>query len=92
MTANVRTTPTGYMKVEVLDRSTYEPLPNYTLEDSIPITGDELFGKIRWRERENMEELKGRPVILDVHLREGELYAMRFPYHVLLGEHPHEGL
>ena len=92
MTANVRTTPTGYMKAEVLDRSTYEPLPNYTLEDSIPITGDELFGKIRWRERENMEELKGRPVILDVHLREGELYAMRFPYHVLLGEHPHEGL
>ena len=91
LTLNALTTPSGHVKVAVLD-SSFNPLPNYTLEDAIPIVGDELFGKVRWRERDNLDELKDRPVILEVHVREGELYALRFPYRVLLGEYPHDRL
>ena len=36
LTINVRTTPSGHVKVAVLDTN-FKPLPNYTLEDSIPI-------------------------------------------------------
>jgi hypothetical protein len=92
LSINVRTTPSGYVKVAVLDEKTMEPLSDYTLEDAIPITGDELFAKVRWRKRENLDELKGRSVVLEVNLREAELYALRFSYWVALGHQPHERL
>jgi len=82
MTVNARMTPSGHVKVAVLDTA-FKPLPGYTIEDAIPITGDELFAKVRWRERENMDELKGKTVIIEVQVREGELY---------LGEYPHDRL
>ncbi|MCD4669300.1 MAG: hypothetical protein K8S14_02515 [Actinomycetia bacterium] len=87
LTMNVRTTPTGHVKVAVLDGTlnadTFgEPLPNYTLEDAIPVSGDEIFGKACWRNRNNLDELKGRSIMLQVHVCEGELYALRFPYQV----------
>jgi len=87
LTVNARMTPSGYVKVAVLDTG-FNPLPNYTIEDAIPITGDELFGKVRWRERDNLDELKGKSVILEVQVREGELYALRFSYQVHLGQFP----
>ena len=95
LSVNTRTTPTGYVKVVVLDGTlnadTFgEPLPNYTLEDAIPITGDELFGKVRWNNRDNLDELKGKAIILQVHVRDGELYALRFQYQVGLGKRPGE--
>ena len=91
LTVNARTAPSGHVKVAVLDCS-FEPLPNYTIEDAVPITGDELFGNVRWRDRENLDELKGKSVILEVQVREGELYALRFPYQVHLGEYPRDRL
>jgi len=89
LTVNARMTPSGHVKVAVLDTS-FNPLPNYTLEDAVSVTGDQLFGKVRWRERKNLDELKGKQVILEVQVREGELYALRFPYRVLLGDYPHD--
>ena len=91
LTVNVRTAPSGHVKVAVLD-TTFDPLPNYTIDDAVPITGDELFGKVRRRERENLDELRGKSVILEVQVREGELYALRSPYQVHLGEYPRDRL
>jgi hypothetical protein len=39
-----------------------------------------------------MDELKGKTVIIEVQVREGELYALRFPYRVHLGEYPRDRL
>jgi hypothetical protein len=86
LTVNARTAPSGHVKVAVLDIS-HKPLPNYTMEDAVPVTGDALAGTVRWRERKNLDELKGKSVIFEVQVREGELYALRFPYRVHLGEH-----
>jgi len=88
---NFRTTPTGYIKVAVLDGSlnadTFgKPLPNYTLEDATPASGDELFGKISWQNRNNLDELKDKPIMLQIHVCEGELYSLRFPYQILIEE------
>jgi len=80
LTLNVRTNRSGYVKVQVLDGVTFEPIPHYTLDEAIPITGDQLFAKAQWQDRDNIAELKGRPVILEVHVREGELYALRLAY------------
>ena len=80
LTLNVRTNRNGYVKVQVLDALTFEPLPYYTLEEAIPISGDHLFAKAQWQDRDNIAELKGRPVMLEVHVREGELYALRLAF------------
>ena len=80
LTANVRTTPTGEVRFALLDYQTLEPLPHYSLNESIPITGDAASGLAQWRERNNLDEIAGRPVILEVQVREGELYALRFDY------------
>ncbi len=80
LTLNVRTNRAGSVKVQVLDPVTFEPMPHYTLDDAIPINGDHLFAKAQWRDRHDLAELKGRPVILEVHVREGELYALRLPH------------
>ncbi|MCK4417411.1 MAG: hypothetical protein KAV99_04530 [Candidatus Latescibacteria bacterium] len=45
---------------------------------------------VRWHKRKNLDELKDRPVILEVTVREGEMYALRFSYQVALVEQPHE--
>ena len=89
LTINARTTPSGHVKVAVLDTS-FKPLPNYTLEDAVPLAGDEPSGKIRWRNRENLDELKGKSVIIEVRVREGELYSLRFPYRIHLGQFPRD--
>ena len=80
LTLNVRTNRAGSVKVQVLDPVTLEPVPHYTLEEAIPINGDHLFARAQWRDRDNIAEFKGRPVILEVHVREGELYALRLPH------------
>jgi len=36
LSINVRTTPSGYVKVAVLDEKTLKPITNYTLEDAVP--------------------------------------------------------
>jgi hypothetical protein len=42
---------------------------------------------VRWRNRDNLDELKGKPVLIEVRVREGELYALRFTHQVAPGEH-----
>jgi hypothetical protein len=86
LTINARTTPSGYVKAVILDAGS-KPIPGYTLDDAIPLTGDELFGKLHWRQHQNMDELKDKSVMLELHVREAELYALRFAYRPHLGEH-----
>ena len=83
-TINARTAPTGEVRVAALDDRTLEPLPHYSLAECVPIVGDAVSGKVRWQERDGLDGLKGRPVILEVQVREGELYAMRFSYRMVL--------
>ena len=80
LTINVRTAPSGEARVAVLDRETLQPVPGYSMEECVPTQGDVVAGVVRWQERENLDELKDRPVILEVQVREGELYSLRFNY------------
>jgi len=86
MTINVRTSPSGHVRVAVLNEAA-EPIPGYSLADSIPLTGDHLFGKVSWRNGKNLDDLKGKPVLIEITIREGELYALRFTHQVAPGEH-----
>lgn len=80
LTLNMRTMVSGEIRVQALDAETYEPIPQFTLADCLPIRGDHLSAPVLWRERDGVSGLKERPVLLEVHVREGELYALHCAY------------
>ena len=77
MSINVRTTAHTAIRVQMLDGETAEPIPGYTWEETIPISGDHLFARPRWKERSDISELVDRPVRIEIAMREAELFAIR---------------
>ena len=77
MSLNVRTTGHTAIRVQMLDGETAEPIPGYTWEEAVPISGDFLFARLRWQERADITELVDRPVRIEIAMREAELFAIR---------------
>jgi hypothetical protein len=92
---NVQTTQHTGVRVQLLDGITLEPLPGYTLEEAVMIRGDHLFAPVRWKNHEDISEWVGKPVRLEVHLQEAELFAVRLDYksyYTQVGTPPMESL
>ena len=66
--ANVR----GELKVRVLDERG-QPLPGFDLTDMQPLKGDAVGHPVRWRG--SPTSLQGRPLRLEFHLQDADLYA-----------------
>jgi hypothetical protein len=77
---NVRTTGATRVRVQLRHGLTLDPLPGYTFEDAVAISGDHLFAPVRWKGHEGLEEWVGKPVRVEVEMREAELFAMRLQY------------
>ena len=92
MKINVRTTQHTAIRVQVLDGETAEPIPGYTWEEAKPISGDHIFAGPRWQEHEDLSELVGRPVRIEIAMREAEVFAIRTDCQVFVGLEPTETL
>ena len=92
MQVNLRTPAHTAVRAQMLDGQTAEPIPGYTWEEAIPISGDHLFARVRWQEREDISELVGRPVRVELAMREAELFAIRLDCQVYVGHTPTETL
>ncbi|MEW5980048.1 MAG: hypothetical protein AB1898_29995 [Acidobacteriota bacterium] len=77
---NVRTTKHTGVRVQLLDGLTLEPLPGYTFRDAVEISGDHLFAPVRWQAHDTISEWVGKPVRLEIQMREAELFAIRMEY------------
>ncbi len=66
----------GKVRVELCDE-TGAPMEEYKLADCVPLTGDCLFEELHFQHRENLAELKGKPVRLHFHITRGRLYSFR---------------
>jgi hypothetical protein len=55
------------------------------LDEAIPISGDQLFAKPMWREHQDLSALVGKPVRIELLLREAELFAIRIPCQLYIG-------
>ena len=77
MSLNVRTMAHTHVRVQMLDGMTAQPIPGYTWDEAVPISGDHLFASPRWVERSDISELVGRPVRIEIAMREAELFAIR---------------
>ncbi|MEW6754328.1 MAG: hypothetical protein AB1505_25590 [Candidatus Latescibacterota bacterium] len=74
---NYCTSAAGQIRVEVQDAAG-RVMPGYGLEDMEPVFGDTADGVVRWREREGVGGLAGRPVRLRVEVRDADLFALCF--------------
>ena len=77
MSLNVCTTAHSAVLVQILDGDTAQPIPGYTWEEAVPISGDHLYAGVHWQERPDFSELIGRPVRIEIAMREAELFAIR---------------
>ena len=74
---NVRTMAHTEIRVQILDGKTAEPIPGYTWDEAVPISGDHLFAQPRWKRRNDISELIDRPIRIEIAMREAELFAIR---------------
>lgn len=66
--------PQGQLRVAVLDeRGT--PIAPFTMEDSIPFTGDSTLKIMKWKRSSDLSELRGKPVRFRFKLNSGSLYS-----------------
>jgi len=90
LSLNVKTAGHTSVQVQILDGDTGEPIPGYTREDAVAISGDHLFAKPVWKDKADLSELVGKPIRIEVFMREAQLFAIRVPCHVYIGTEPKE--
>ncbi len=80
---NYSTSAAGSIEVELQDVNGY-PVPGFSLQESIPIWGDEIEGPARWKRKASrtdqrvLERLSGTPVRLRFVITDADLYSMQF--------------
>jgi hypothetical protein len=68
--------PTGQVLVQ-LSATDGKPLPGFAFEDCVPLTGDRLRGRVRWKRRRTLRRALGKPLRVEIRMRDARLYALR---------------
>jgi len=55
-----------------------QPLEGYAMDDCEPIFGDDLERAVPWKDGKDLASIAGRPVRLQLELRDADLYAFHF--------------
>ena len=77
LTVNYQASVDGQVKVQVSD-SHRNPLPGYTFDDCIPLTGNEVYGAVRWKEHRSLADLPVKDrVRIEFKFIDAWLYAVR---------------
>ncbi len=74
---NYSTSAAGSVQVEVQD-SVGLPIPGFLLDDCPAIIGDEIEGRVEWKNKPDLGSLQGKPVRLRFVITEGDLYSFVF--------------
>lgn len=74
---NFSTSAVGGIRVEIQDAAG-NPLPGFTLADSIETIGNDLDRTVRWQAGSDVGKLAGKPIRLRFVLKDADLFALRF--------------
>jgi len=67
----------GIVQVQVSDVHR-KALPGYSFDDCIPMRGNEIYGKVQWKEHKNLAEVpKDKRVRIDFKFIDSRIYAVR---------------
>ncbi len=87
---NFSTSAPGSVRVEIQDASG-RPLPQFTLDDSTELIGDEIARTYAWKSGQSVASLAGRPVRLRFVLKDADIYSYRFRDELVPGRGPRYG-
>ena len=68
----------GQVRAEILDASTGRPIPGFGREESVPAVTDHIDATLRWDNKPDISELRGRTVRLRFWILRAQLYAFWF--------------
>src|SRR5262249_7343590 len=74
---NFSTSAAGVIRTELQDASG-RPMPSYSLEESLPIIGDELERVVRWKRGSDLSGLQRGPVRVRFVMKDADLFSLRF--------------
>ena len=74
---NYSTSTGGMIQVEI-QKEDGTPVKGFRLDDCIEMIGDEIEGKVYWKESQDLEKLAGKPVRLRFVMKDCDLYSVRF--------------
>jgi len=74
---NYSTSAAGSIRVEV-QNTEGEPIPSFTLNESMEIYGDELERVVTWNGNSDVSQLANKPIRLRFVMKDADLYSIRF--------------
>jgi hypothetical protein len=74
---NFSTSAAGEILTEIQDKNA-QPIPGYSMEDSIPIIGNEISKMVGWKNGNDLTIFQGKPVRLLFRMKDADLYAIQF--------------
>jgi hypothetical protein len=74
---NFSTSAAGSLRVE-LQKPDGTPIPGFSLQDCLPIYGDEIDRVVSWSGNAELSSVAGQPVRLRFAMQECDLYSFRF--------------
>ncbi|MCA9039351.1 MAG: hypothetical protein KDA65_03285 [Planctomycetaceae bacterium] len=77
LTFNFETSAAGEIYTELQDADG-NPIPGFTLADSVPSIGNEITRTVRWKSGTDVSSLAGKPVRLHFKLKDADLYSIKF--------------
>jgi len=74
---NFKTRGDGCLQVELLDAAG-SPIPGWTIQDNVPLSGDEIEKEVAWKDGSDLGRWSGKPIRLRLVMKRADLYALRF--------------
>ena len=74
---NYATSAASGIRVAIQDASG-GPIPGFTLDECVEIIGDEIKRVVRWRGGSDLSKLAGRPIRLELAMKDADLCSIRF--------------
>jgi len=77
LVVNYATSAAGSLRVELQDANG-QPLPGFSLKDSLELFGDSVRQTITWDSNPDLKRLAGTPVRLRFVMKDADLYSYQF--------------
>ena len=77
LSLNYASSAAGEIRVEIQDEYG-QRIPGFALEECHPIFGNELDRTVHWGSDANLSDLNGKPVRLRFHLKDADLFSIKF--------------
>lgn len=74
---NFATSAAGGLRFE-LQTADGQPIPGFTLADSVEVIGNEIERAVSWKGNPSLKEWQGKPVRLKVEMKDADLFALQF--------------